>query len=408
LTRDFKAVKLKNRLLFLFGLITVSLLFFGVVGFINIKAMKKNIDSVYFGSLVPVTELNSILQTYYSTLSSTVHKVVNYEISQEEASSQIDDSIIKIRREWRSYQSHFKRDNELAYIEYSALEIELINKYFLALSIKIAHSEKLNTISMNLLQEKLSEINIVLQKLIKYEVEVARYDRKSFLENYSATIIQLLVVLLIIIVLVLFIFYYVFKGIQREHIKLAIATKKLLRANKRLADASYTDPLTTLYNRRYFNIVYKREFSRAKRERSELTFMMLDIDYFKQYNDTYGHLEGDEALKKVAQVLKKALKRPTDYVFRLGGEEFGILLTNSDIESSENIAQEICDSVREEKIEHKSSKVNEYLTISIGVVCVLVYKDLDENLLLSSADDMLYKAKESGRDRYMIKSDINN
>lgn len=130
--------------------------------------------------------------------------------------------------------------------------------------------------------------------------------------------------LVIVILAVLFISLYVFKSIQKDHTRLEIATKKLKIANKKLENVSYTDSLTTLHNRRYFNLVYERELKRAQRTHSYITFMMLDIDYFKQYNDTYGHLEGDYALKSVAKVLKDTLKRPSDYVFRLGGEEFGV------------------------------------------------------------------------------------
>ena len=99
-----------------------------------------------------------------------------------------------------------------------------------------------------------------------------------------------------------------FKSIQTTHTKLEITTKKLKRANKKLENVSYTDSLTSLHNRRYFNFIYDKEIKRAKREKNYITFMMLDIDYFKQFNDTYGHIEGDYALKSVAKVLKDILK----------------------------------------------------------------------------------------------------
>ena len=127
---------------------------------------------------------------------------------------------------------------------------------------------------------------------------------------------------------------------------------------------------------------------------------MLDIDFFKQYNDTYGHIKGDYALKSVVKVLKEVLKRPSDYVFRLGGEEFGVLLVDTDELDSAKMAQKICDRIKKEKIKHENSKVNDYLTISIGVICCIADEALDENALITCADNMLYKAKENGRDRY--------
>ena len=176
--------------------------------------------------------------------------------------------------------------------------------------------------------------------------------------------------------------------------------------NKKLENVSYTDTLTSLNNRRYFNLVYNRELKQAKREKNYITFMMLDIDYFKQYNDTYGHISGDEALKSVATVLQDTLKRPNDYVFRLGGEEFGVLLTKTDESSSAKLARDICDSIRAKQIEHQGSKVNKYLTISIGVVCCVADDALKNEILMSRADEMLYNAKETGRDMYVITSNV--
>lgn len=188
--------------------------------------------------------------------------------------------------------------------------------------------------------------------------------------------------------------------------KLEITTKKLKRANKKLENVSYTDALTSLHNRRYFNLIYDRELKRAKRTKSYITFMMIDIDFFKQYNDTYGHIEGDFALKSVAKVLKDFLKRPSDYVFRLGGEEFGVILIDTDESNSARLAREICDGVRLREIKHESSKAHEFLTISIGVVCCVADEALNEEILISRADEMLYKAKESGRNGYVITTNV--
>ena len=133
---------------------------------------------------------------------------------------------------------------------------------------------------------------------------------------------------------------------------------------------------------------------------------MLDIDFFKQYNDTYGHIAGDKALQSVSKVLKDLLKRPSDYVFRLGGEEFGVILSDNDEKNSSKVAQKICDAVRERKIAHKSSTACEFMTISVGVVCCVADEALDEDLLITRADEMLYEAKKSGRNKYKITSDV--
>jgi len=134
--------------------------------------------------------------------------------------------------------------------------------------------------------------------------------------------------------------------------------------------------------------------------------MMLDIDYFKQYNDTYGHIKGDAVLKKVASVFQDILKRPSDYVFRLGGEEFGVLLTDTSETNSASVAQSICDAVRASQITHESSKIDKYITISIGVACCIADGALDEELLMAKADEALYRAKEGGRNRYELTTEI--
>ncbi len=401
-----EALKLRSKLFFLFVLITIGLISVGIMGSMHINSMKKNIDSLYFGSLVPVTELNDIIQTYHNGLAATVHKVTRDEISYSEAASSIDKSLLKINKIWKNYESHFKRDDELQYLEYTGLEIQSVNNYFVRILKASLNEVDLSRLSLTILEKKISHIDIVIQKLINYEVSIANYERKKFLKSYHNTIMQLGVVLSLIIAAILGISMYVFMSIQKDHTKLEEATKKLRRANKKLENASYTDSLTGLHNRRYFNMIYDRELKRAKRNNSYITFMMLDIDFFKQYNDTYGHIEGDEALKSVAKVLKDTLRRPADFVFRLGGEEFGVLLIQTDESNSAKLAREICDAVRGKEIQHEGSKVNQYLTISAGVVCCIADSALNEDILISRADEMLYEAKETGRDRYVITSNV--
>ncbi len=401
-----ETLKLKSKLFFLFILITIGLFAIGVMGVINMNAMKKNIDSLYFGSLVPVIELNEILQTYHGSLTTTLYRAKSSEINQNKIEINIEDSLKKINRLWKNYESHFKRDEELEYLDYVSSEIESTNDYFNGVLKASQDGKKLQNLSMNSLEIHISHIHNTIEKLINYEVDIAKFERKMFLNKYDSIVKNLGVILMLIIIAILFISYHVFRSIQNDQTKLEVTTKKLKIANKKLENVSYTDTLTTLHNRRYFNLLYDRELNRAKRDKSFITFMMLDIDFFKQYNDTYGHIEGDHALKSVAKVLKDTLKRPSDFVFRLGGEEFGVLLTGTNESDSARLAQEICDAIRAREIIHEKSGVNKFLTISIGLVCCIADDALDDELLISSADDMLYKAKENGRDRYSISSSV--
>jgi len=401
-----EALKLKSKLFFLFILITMGLVAVGIMGAMNVNTMKKNLDSLYFGSLVPVTELGIILQTYNGSLANTIYKAKNSEISTAQIKSQIVNSLKKIDKEWTSYESHFKRDEELSYVKYTASEIQTASRYFLNILKAMNNGHDIRKISITSFDNKLTHIHNVINKLINYEVNIAKHERKNFLQIYDSLLVEVGTVLLMIIFAVMVISFYVFKSIQDDQTKLEVATAKLQKANKKLENVSYTDSLTSLYNRRYFNLIYDRELKRARRTNSYITFMMLDIDYFKQYNDTYGHIEGDMALKNVAEVLQETLQRPGDFVFRLGGEEFGILLIDTDESNSAKLAREICDAVRDKNIEHSTSKVNKFLTMSIGVVCCVADDELNEEILLSRADKMLYKAKDSGRDTYNITTNV--
>ena len=173
--------------------------------------------------------------------------------------------------------------------------------------------------------------------------------------------------------------------------------KQDITNKKNVEYLSITDELTKLYNRRHFNTKIEEELKRAKRDYNYISFLMLDIDYFKKFNDTYGHQSGDEALIKVANVLNENTKRASDFAFRLGGEEFGLIFTSSDKLKSLEFAKLIKEEIEELHIKHKSSEVSGFLTISIGVITTNGSEIIDAEALYKQADIALYKAKENGR-----------
>jgi diguanylate cyclase (GGDEF)-like protein len=166
-----------------------------------------------------------------------------------------------------------------------------------------------------------------------------------------------------------------------------------------IQELSITDGLTNIFNRRHFNTIFPQAINLAKRKNELLCFILIDIDYFKRYNDSYGHVMGDHALISVASVLKNNLKRTDDYCFRMGGEEFGIILHTDRIDQAHTLARTILQSIETLKIEHKGNKASPYLTVSMGVVCKYGnnISDLDE--MYKEADELLYKAKDNGRNR---------
>ncbi len=166
---------------------------------------------------------------------------------------------------------------------------------------------------------------------------------------------------------------------------------------KEISELLITDYLTKIYNRRYFNTVFEKELKRSRRHDYNFVLMIMDIDYFKQYNDTYGHQEGDSALIKVAQCLKETLHRPEDFAFRLGGEEFGVITSDITPEGTLELAKHFQENIQKLGIKHKSSHVSPYLTLSIGIKLVKSTEKITIEEIYKLTDMSLYSAKENGR-----------
>lgn len=177
-------------------------------------------------------------------------------------------------------------------------------------------------------------------------------------------------------------------------------TIELNEANKKLEMLSRTDGLTGIANRRFMDEFLDKEWLRAIRNKSFISFVLMDIDFFKLYNDNYGHLEGDECLKKVAAKLKNLVHRPGDIVARYGGEEFALVLT--DTEEAEYVANNCRQSIEELQIPHEFSKAINVVTISVGLCTVVPEKGTDPRWIIDYADKALYNAKETGRNRVRV------
>lgn len=397
----FSSTSPKGKLLILMICIGLGLLSIAFISVFNVKATKKNLDTLYFGSLLPVSELHEIVQIYHGTIAASVYRVKNEQISSSEAQSIMSDGVQKVEKLWKTYKTHFKRYDELIYVEYSSLEIENTNGYLQAIIAEEMNAEALESLSVLELDEVVSNIHNVLQQLIKYEMDLAQYERKKFLKDYNNRLISISIGFTFIFIIVLGLIYYVFRAIVDDHHRLKKTSKKLRTVNKELESASHSDALTGLFNRRYFEVIFPRELRRAKREEQTFTFMMLDVDYFKQYNDTYGHIAGDVALVNVAKTIQAQLNRPIDFVFRLGGEEFGVLFTTLTKEKSLLVAKQLCESIEALQIPHSDSTVSDFVTISIGAVWGYVGEsELEEYIKI--ADRMLYLAKENGRNQYIL------
>ena len=165
-------------------------------------------------------------------------------------------------------------------------------------------------------------------------------------------------------------------------------------------DKIYYDALTGIYNRRYFDENLKSIMKSMSRSGSRLSLMMIDIDYFKKYNDTYGHSAGDKCLKTIAQVLSQSIMRAGDFIARYGGEEFAVVLPNVDENGACMVAEKLLENIRNCKIPHEKSDVASCVTISIGITSGPVQHRHREDDYIKRADEMLYKSKQNGRNRY--------
>lgn len=177
---------------------------------------------------------------------------------------------------------------------------------------------------------------------------------------------------------------------------------KLEQSNAELKKLSCLDGLTGIANRRRLDEFLRMECLRSVRDDTPLSLILIDIDFFKPYNDHYGHLAGDECLRQVARSLDEAVQRASDLIARYGGEEFAVILPNTDLSGARRIAHELCEKIRSLEIPHEYSQVADIVTISLGVVSRVACENLSPSDLINLADAALYEAKETGRNRYVV------
>ncbi|GKT12510.1 MAG: two-component system, cell cycle response regulator [Thiomicrorhabdus sp.] len=184
-------------------------------------------------------------------------------------------------------------------------------------------------------------------------------------------------------------------SIKEYSIQLELLATELKQSNEKLTDLSYVDALTSIANRRAYTEKLKNELEASHSSGRELSLLMIDIDFFKQYNDIYGHEQGDIALSRVASQIEAILYRQTDLVARYGGEEFVVILPFTSLEEGKKLAEKILQSIIGLDIEHKHSHFNKVLTVSVGIAST----ENSFEQLAKYADDALYDAKKRGRNR---------
>lgn len=172
------------------------------------------------------------------------------------------------------------------------------------------------------------------------------------------------------------------------------------RQHNILKRESRIDELSGIYNRRFFEEYFDREWEIGRKKQQPLSLLLIDIDYFKIYNDTFGHHAGDQCLRQVAQAMQGVLRNPRDFISRYGGEEFAMVLPATNINAAKQMAETIREQVENLKIPHRS--LNDYITVSIGAACLVPTHEMEKETLLKLADEALYRAKALGRNNVCI------
>lgn len=241
-----------------------------------------------------------------------------------------------------------------------------------------------------------SELLHLVDKVVNQQQKKSedRINRLLYLQG-----IGVVATFLVLLLEALFLFRPMIQTIRRE-------TEKLVELNRTLERLSSSDGLTGIANRRYFDDYLNREWLRGVRNGTGLAVVLLDVDHFKLFNDTYGHQGGDDCLRQVAGTLQSVLKRPTDLAARYGGEEFAAILPQTDEAGALAVAEQIRKAIEDLHIRHASSPVSTWVTVSIGVASFNVCQEGRQDTLLAAADQALYQAKRTGRNQVKVAENV--
>lgn len=332
----------------------------------QIEKLKKQIDYIYFGNYIPVLKLHSIEEDYENLIKC----MRTYKRCKR------DPYFKSIKKDWDYYNNSYK-DTE---------ERKVVNKINKDVKNSLNYKTKIATYK---------KVIKKIEFLKEYEKKIAYKKRVEFLNEYESMKEYLFYnMIALVAVSFLFISFIIYSIIKKDN-QLKILTKKY-------ALESITDSMTKLYNRKYFDKIFDNMPFISNQNSWNTAFVMLDIDFFKQYNDTYGHDLGDETLKAVASSLRNYFNKDYEYVFRLGGEEFGVILFDIDENTLKQCLEQVNKNIESLNIEHKNSKIAQVVTISIGAVIYEPYSYTSCNKLYKIADECLYKSKENGRNRFTI------
>lgn len=395
----------------------LTLLFAMLTGFATLSfllfkhqnEMQQRLNNLYFGSFIPISNLKEIVLVLDRDIALKLYHARDTGRKPTFLSKELLASDQKIAKLWESYALSYKNNNEKKFVYFVDKKLQKFHAYMKDTIQTLSSLQNSRMLSLLPLMETTRHISALIEKLIDYESQLAAQNRKEIYADYTPDKIALLIITLAMILLAFLLYFPISKSIKNSEKRLIDLALDLDRVNKELHQASITDGLTQLYNRRYFDQIFANEIKRATREKLPVTYMMLDIDHFKKYNDHYGHPAGDAVIQKVAKHLRNYFKRPGDLIFRLGGEEFGVFLHSSQLDSVTALAQQLIADMQKLQMVHETSLTQNYVTLSMGMVHFTQGTHLSAEEIYQLADEQLYKAKESGRDRvvWLVQEGVN-
>ena len=386
----FNNLKTSNKLIILNVVFIIGFILFAVIAYTTITAIKINGEMYHeiisgkdlVADILPPPEY--IIEAYLTAL----------QLSKETDKTKIealihDEEQLKINYDTRhdfwvgrlpegNLKKNMVEDSYKPAIEF----FEIFENEFVP-AVRSGDEEKANEI----LTSKLDKLYLEHRLAIDQVVVLANNENSGIEKTASKMVSSGLIILGVLVLVVLF--------------TVIIFCVVMIR-NEKLKNMSFLDGLTGIANRRYFDQELLQEIRRARRDHNPLSLIMIDIDYFKAFNDTYGHLEGDDCLKLVASTLKNTLRRPGDFLARYGGEEFVVILPNTDDAGSAIIAEKLRASIERLGIAHVSSLCADYITVSLGIVTRFSKQTETPDNLILAADRALYRSKNEGRNRISV------
>ena len=359
----------------------------------QIASMKKSLDFLYGNSLISISALNKANAIYHINIQNNIYQSITLNITPTQALLDMKNSLPVVEKIWKDYEKRFQYNDKSEYLEYALLEIGNINNYFKQINRWCSNIENIQKLSLKEIDNEVAKADIIIQELLRYEHLMAQQERNKILLKFNNFIYQ---IILLLIIGVFFIIKFIY-SINNKQLLLKKEFQKIASNCEMLDNLEYRDTLTSLYTRRYFNYIYKEKIYLAKDNKSSIALIMIEIDYFTEYNSSYGFEQGDTLLNIIADILKDIIDEKNDFIFKFDSEAFRVLLTQTDEQKTIAFEKKTLTKIKLKQIENKGSKIDKYVTVSIGSAFSKIESTTTEYSLISKADKMLSISKDKNR-----------